>query len=59
MSEYLSRYKKRPQSRSEEMERHEQADRNLARRLGEIPRQQTIFELIKHRVGNTVRNLGK
>jgi len=47
MSEYLSPYKKRPRSRSEEIARHEQADRNLARRLGELPRSQTLFERIQ------------
>jgi len=47
MSEYLSRYKKRPRSRSEEIARYEQADRNLARRLGELPRSKTLFERIQ------------
>jgi hypothetical protein len=50
MSEYLSRHKKRPKSRSEELARYAKAEESLARKIGELPRSQTVFERIKQRI---------
>ncbi|HVZ58254.1 MAG TPA: hypothetical protein VG935_00665 [Patescibacteria group bacterium] len=55
---YISPYKKRPHSRSEELARLERADKRLAQRLGELPRRQTLFERIQgHYVAKARREL--
>ena len=50
MSENFHRRYKRPKSRSEELARYAKAEKNMAERLGELPRSQTIFERIKQRI---------
>ncbi len=50
MSESFHPRYKRPKSRSEELARYARAEENLARRLGELPRSQTIFERIRKRI---------
>lgn len=45
--EYRPGYKK-PQSRSEEIKRYEEADRNLAIRLGEVPPPHSRLRRLAH-----------
>jgi len=58
MSEYLSAYKKRPKSRSEELARYAKAENNLDKRVQKLtpPRTQTLFERIQGHFIEKARN---